>query len=451
MYAGVPKAAFDAMLASVPWKKHPEGTAASAAVSDALKVIRGDTNFEFAMQATAGILPSAIPSLFESETKPLDRARGKLADAWSVGYPLLRGFVDETMADDSVKGMADARRGALKGHLYLIASYVLGEALTQTSLFASMSAKNAVPYHAKINLGDVHLAAPLMGQMSKDLALEIGDILMRKEWAKPSFWVQKLSLTTMESEEHLVYGVPRDFVLNALTGCKVRTFINQAGKYSPGEKVREHVLPDPAPDNPRGESGVQLEFRRTGQPAGPEDLWESFHHVITCVRETNLPHLRAQATTSRSSSPAASPSSASRCRWPCCRTARCCTPPATARCASPTRNGNTKVVGKLSVYTHDEEGLQGVAVDPGTSPPTASSTCTTRRRCPPRPATRRPPAPPPTSPLEGRQPAVPVHPQHRQHARPGQREGRPRPSATTAACAATSAATSTSTRPATCT
>ena len=27
--------------------------------------------------------------------------------------------------------------------------------------------------------------------------------------------------------------------------------------------------------------------------------------------------------------------------------------------------GNTKVAGKLSVYTHDEEGLQGVAVDPG--------------------------------------------------------------------------------------
>ena len=26
--------------------------------------------------------------------------------------------------------------------------------------------------------------------------------------------------------------------------------------------------------------------------------------------------------------------------------------------------GNTKVAGTLSVYTHDEEGLQGVAVDP---------------------------------------------------------------------------------------
>ncbi|MGI5292170.1 lectin [Nonomuraea polychroma] len=30
-------------------------------------------------------------------------------------------------------------------------------------------------------------------------------------------------------------------------------------------------------------------------------------------------------------------------------------------------NGNTKVAGRLNVYTHDEEGLQGVAVDPGFS------------------------------------------------------------------------------------
>ena len=39
--------------------------------------------------------------------------------------------------------------------------------------------------------------------------------------------------------------------------------------------------------------------------------------------------------------------------------------------------GNTKVAGKLNVYTHDEEGLQGVAADPGLRSPTGSSTSTT--------------------------------------------------------------------------
>ena len=53
--------------------------------------------------------------------------------------------------------------------------------------------------------------------------------------------------------------------------------------------------------------------------------------------------------------------------------------------------------------------------------------------------------------VEGRQPAVPVHPQRRLHAQHGQREDRPARCQRTGACAATSAATSTSTPPATCT
>ena len=91
-------------------------------------------------------------------------------------------------------------------------------------------------------------------------------------------------------------------------------------------------------------------------------------------------------------SPRASPRSASRCRWPCCPTARSCTPPATARCAAPTRPAPPRVIGTLAVYTHDEEGLQGVGGRPGLRHQPARSTSTTRRRCPPRPATRRPPA-----------------------------------------------------------
>ena len=69
-------------------------------------------------------------------------------------------------------------------------------------------------------------------------------------------------------------------------------------------------------------------------------------------------------TTSRSPWPPARPSSASRCRWPCCPTARCCTPPATARSGSPTPPATPRWPASIPVYTHDEEGLQGVAVDP---------------------------------------------------------------------------------------
>ena len=119
------------------------------------------------------------------------------------------------------------------------------------------------------------------------------------------------------------------------------------------------------------------------------------------------------------------PRSASRCRSRCCRTARSCTPPATARCAAPTRPAPPRVIGTLPVYTHDEEGLQGVGVDPSFAtnryiylyyaPPLttpagdAPATGTARLRR-----------------LDGRQPALPVHPQRRLHAQHGQQGRRPR-------------------------
>ena len=85
------------------------------------------------------------------------------------------------------------------------------------------------------------------------------------------------------------------------------------------------------------------------------------------------------------------------------------------------------MIGNIPVYTHDEEGLQGVGVDP--------SFATNRLHLPllraaaVHPGRRRAgrPAPPPTSRRwTGRQPAVPVHPERRLHAQPGQRGDHPR-------------------------
>ena len=68
------------------------------------------------------------------------------------------------------------------------------------------------------------------------------------------------------------------------------------------------------------------------------------------------------ATTRRSRS---TTSPASRCRWPCCPTAGCCTTPAAARSGSTTRTtGASPVITTIPVYSHDEDGLQTLAIDP---------------------------------------------------------------------------------------
>ena len=96
-------------------------------------------------------------------------------------------------------------------------------------------------------------------------------------------------------------------------------------------------------------------------------------------------------------------------------------------CAAPTPHGNTSLAGQLPVYTHDEEGLQGVGGRPGLRHQPAGSTSTTRRRWT-RPAGDAPDdgTAADFARLDGRQPAVPVHAQRRRHPRPGQRAEDPR-------------------------
>lgn len=288
MFAGVPLAAFDAVLADLRLVNHAEIQKVITALGQALARVRAATKYEFAMQATAGILPSAIPTLFESELKPLDQPVGNLGEAWRRGYPLLRDFVDETMTAASVRdAVPTGMDRSFRGHLYLIASYLLGDALTQTAIFSAISAKNAVPYHAKLNLGDFRQAAPHLPRLPDTVVDSIAVNLTGKEWTRSSYWVNLLGVKEQASKERLVYDVPAVFVSSALTGAKVRTFINQSGK-SVG---RERDVPDPAPNNPRDELGFQLEFRRLGDAVGPDGLWPSFEQVIRQVRTTNLPHL----------------------------------------------------------------------------------------------------------------------------------------------------------------
>jgi hypothetical protein len=299
MYAGVPVGQIQKVIDDNP------DCEAVKALSDALNKMRTKTKFEFVIQATAGILPSVIPALFESDTNPLDRPGAKLTEVWATGYPLLRKFVNETMTSEWFKTDSwvtenlgdDVRKAAFKGHLYLIASYLVGDALTQTKLFDLMSAKNAVPYHAKINLGDFHQATPYKDAVPQSLAEQIAESLKGKDWVKSRFWVENLEIKMKErwDPEHLVYDIPYDFVVNALEGQKVKTFINQVGVPRPGDKKREHDKPDRAANNPGGESGVQLEFRRLGVTVGPAGLGQAFRDVVDQVRTINFPRLTPEA------------------------------------------------------------------------------------------------------------------------------------------------------------
>ncbi len=82
--------------------------------------------------------------------KPLDRPfTPKLREAWETAYPLICKSVAEVMNDETFRNHEwvqanlneDERRQAFKGYLYLLCSYLVGDALSQTALFEKMSAQ----------------------------------------------------------------------------------------------------------------------------------------------------------------------------------------------------------------------------------------------------------------------------------------------------------------------
>ena len=235
----------------------------------------------------------------------------------------------------------EVRRQAFKGHLYLLCSYLVGDALSRTALFEKMSVKNAVPHHSKINLGNFYKAMPgeggpkppndlaewiaekLTGERPKTVQKpstaeesddeeratgepDAGEAAKRKitDFMTTEFWLDKLEVKKNTSKERLVHNAPDDFVFKAITRQRVATFINPLGRDSgqtfktkQGETgvVDEHRDPDAEPRSRDGERGVQLEFRRLGaEGVGLEELEAAVMRVVNKVRELNLPRMPAE-------------------------------------------------------------------------------------------------------------------------------------------------------------
>jgi hypothetical protein len=256
-----------------------------------------------------------IPELFRRRL--LDEPSPKLKQAWDIAFPMIATLVQKVFDDEEIKKEAwtqrltgnDLRLQAFKGHLYLLSSYVIGDVLSESTLCENTSAKNAVPYHAKINLGYVYKALPegfvkLDPPSEKDegdeehLVSKIAAVLTednetRKDiWLEQKFGLKKRPIKPKERREHLVIDPHETFVKQALVGERVQTLINQFLGRNPNEKAHELEEPDTLPPSNDGEKGVQLEFRRLGMnEVAPGELAAKFMAIANTVRELNKPRI----------------------------------------------------------------------------------------------------------------------------------------------------------------
>ena len=147
------------------------------------------------VQATVGILPSAIGALFtQARTGGLhkaDETRTEIYDAVSTVTGAVRDAIKE---HEFIKGLQRSKDTeslyAITGMVRLLASYLIGEALSQTEAFPGGSIKNAVPFLVKIDpakLSDTFPGGLFFG-VADDLLTVLAAELSQREEFKVKYW-----------------------------------------------------------------------------------------------------------------------------------------------------------------------------------------------------------------------------------------------------------------------
>jgi Domain of unknown function (DUF4157) len=142
----------------------------NAKVQSAVKAFQADIKAEMYLQATLGVLPSGLPSLYSFQADDVShesrRAPGKehIADGWRDAAAAINRAVPRLRSEivpNLLPGLENGDQAALTGTLALGLSYAVGSAMIEAGVRGpTASTKNAVPFLLKLaNLGSIRRQA----------------------------------------------------------------------------------------------------------------------------------------------------------------------------------------------------------------------------------------------------------------------------------------------------
>lgn len=290
-------------------------------VEAALTALQDEVKWSMYVQATVGVLPTGLTTLYESQADdvPGDGAAGgplaaikEIANAvvtMSKAAPAQTFMDDFEQAYDAAHPGGELSRGdllALTGLLSVATSYAMGRAMGQTSLLAS-TAKNAVQLLNKMtSMGEMSRAGTtkLMKLRGHDDAAYVIAFVRaaaawihtaaqtnRAHWAAPPYsaavnrdpiYGDEAGLTAVAATERLV--------LDLLTGS------DTADAMGAGTPLTKPDARPAAAGTAGGQRGVPMEMRwiRT-KPAAAGQLWPVVKSVLDQTRAANLAHLGEDA------------------------------------------------------------------------------------------------------------------------------------------------------------
>ncbi|MEV4442587.1 DUF4157 domain-containing protein [Streptomyces sp. NPDC049577] len=281
-------------------------------VQEAIRGFQADIKQELYIQATVGVLPSGLPSLYSYQAGVSHDSRrndrnAHIADGWRAAavavnraVSLLRSNVVPALLNDD-QGSGD--KEALTGTLALGVSYAIGSAMVEAGVRgATSTTKNAVPFLLKMaNLGAIRQQATtdllrrgvITPEQANELAAWIHQHIPETGTAHWQAHMAKYPQITANPGDP-VYDTRHDQGRNGVanTARMLHALLNGTEDFEvvrPGRPLENADKPnDTIVPHVGGQKGAPLEMRWISERAAPGQLWPMLKKIMDEARKANL-------------------------------------------------------------------------------------------------------------------------------------------------------------------
>lgn len=263
------------------------------AVKPTLTEFREGIADECYLQATVGVVPSAMRKLFRTDTAEgglllqTDSIKHLYAAINAVGRAVELGINDMDYMQKLHTEKHPQTIMAISGLAHLLAAYLVGEAASQTSAFPGGSIKNAVPFLLKVDPKSLVEASTmelsLFERMPDEVVNRIATVIGEREEITVEYW-RKLKYEARDRavKDKVTAGTVVNLTKMFMRGEKpAQTGIQKGGSVLP------NVDPMPGTD-PDFQSGVPLEYRYIAERPKASALKAALLKIVTQARDLNL-------------------------------------------------------------------------------------------------------------------------------------------------------------------
>jgi hypothetical protein len=261
-------------------------------ISAEIDAFKEATKNEFYLQATVGVIPSALPDLYKSDRShwlnPLPSIFQSIANAT---HAMVESVVNDNVFSNHAY-VIDLKTDAVNyqafvGLLYTIASYMIGQAVNKTSLFDGSSDKNAVPYLSKMaNLQLIRTQAmptELRTQPLPTVVLNrINAVFSGSRYCQSRYWIDAFELVARPTRGDVI---PNNLIYRMFLGYDINAVASP----------RNFDNPDPMPNavrqNSNDQQGAQIEYRYITERPDTNGLNAALMKIVNQVRMLNTKHL----------------------------------------------------------------------------------------------------------------------------------------------------------------